>query len=131
MATAVAEPVAHRPRTRVPLPPKLRAPGWYRAALFSVLGLGAAIGIDVLIRWGQHQHPLVSGNAIVTVAMIVVPLFFIVGIGCCDYWAYWAIGRPTRSPITRGVPVPSGRTCEPSGATGVAGLNAEKQNQRR
>src|SRR5947208_15915682 len=83
-------------KTRVPLPPKLRAPGWYRAALFSVLGLGAAIGIDVLIRWGQHQHPLVSGNAIVTVAMIVVPLFFIVGIGCCDYWAYWAIGRPTR-----------------------------------
>ena len=37
MATAVSEAVATRTRTRVPLPPKLRAPGWYRAALFEVL----------------------------------------------------------------------------------------------
>ena len=36
MATAVSEAVAVRTRTRVPLPPKLRAPGWYRAAMFEV-----------------------------------------------------------------------------------------------
>jgi len=96
MATAVAEPLTPRPRTRVPLPPKLRAPGWYRAAPFSVIGLGVAIGIDVGIRAAQHYHPVVSGNAIVPLALILVPLFFIVGIGCCDYWAYWAIGRRTR-----------------------------------
>ena len=38
--TAIAEPVPKR--TRVPLPAKLRAPGWYRAALFDVLGFSAA-----------------------------------------------------------------------------------------
>ena len=96
MAVAVSEPVAVRPRTRVPLPQKLRAPGWYRAAMFEVLGLGFAFGITSLIRWLQHIHPIVSGSAVTTVALIAVPLFFIVGIGCCDYWAYWAIGRPTR-----------------------------------
>ena len=46
MATAVSEAVAVRTRTRVPLPPKLRAPGWYRAALFSVLG-DALIGLGL------------------------------------------------------------------------------------
>ena len=42
MATTSAvapDALAHRPHTRVPLPRKLRAPGWYRAALFDVLGL--------------------------------------------------------------------------------------------
>src|SRR5947209_5426776 len=96
MATAVSEAAAMTTRTRVPLPPKLRAPGWYRAAVFEVLGLGFAFGITALIRWLQHIHPVVSGNAVTTVALIVVPLFFLVGIGVCDYWAYWAIGRPTR-----------------------------------
>jgi cytochrome c oxidase subunit I len=96
MAVAVAEPAVQRPRTRVPLPPRLRAPGWYRAALFEVLGLGFAFGITALIRSLQHIHPVVSGNAVTTVALIVVPLFFLVGIGTCDYWAYWAIGRATR-----------------------------------
>jgi cytochrome c oxidase subunit 1 len=97
MATAVAEPTPVAPqRTRVPLPPKLRAPGWYRAALFEVLGLGFAFGITTLIRSLQHIHPVLSGNAVTTVALIAVPLFFFVGIGATDYWAYWAIGRPTR-----------------------------------
>jgi cytochrome c oxidase subunit I len=96
MATAVAESPVRQTRTRVPLPRKLRAPGWYRAALFEVLGLGFAFGITALIRWLQHIHPVVSGNAVTTTALIVVPLFFLVGIGVCDYWAYWAIGRPTR-----------------------------------
>src|SRR5258708_26610351 len=69
MATAVAEPVTQRPRTRVPLPAKLRKPGWYRAAMFEVLGLGFAIGVDVAVRWAQNIHPLVSGNAIVPLAL--------------------------------------------------------------
>ena len=25
-----------------------------------------------------------------------MPLFFLVGIGVCDYWLYWAVGRKTR-----------------------------------
>src|SRR5436305_1758226 len=99
MATATAAPettVAAR-RTRVPLPPKLRAAGWYRAALFEVLGFGFAVGLTCLIRWLMHQHPDVDGHAITVVALLAVPLFFIVGIGCCDYWLYWAVGRPTRA----------------------------------
>src|SRR3989440_9985339 len=95
-ATAGHEaPVARRP-TRVPLPPKLRAPGWYRAALFSVLGFAFAFGITVLIRWLEHQHPVIDGHAITIVALLAVPLFFLIGIGTCDYWLYWAAGRPTR-----------------------------------
>ncbi len=93
MAVAVAEPAVERPRTRVPLPPRLRAPGWYRAALFEVLGLAFAFGITALIRWLQHIHPVLSGNAVTTVALFTVPLFFLVGIGACDYWVYWAVGR--------------------------------------
>src|SRR5437588_2759953 len=93
--TAHEAPVAGRP-TRVPLPPKLRAPGWYRAALFAVLGLAFAVGLTALIRALQHQHPVIDGQAITIVALIAVPLFFLVGIGTCDYWLYWAAGRATR-----------------------------------
>ncbi|HUE06366.1 MAG TPA: hypothetical protein VMP41_02985, partial [Acidimicrobiales bacterium] len=96
MATAVSEAAAQTTRTRVPLPPKLRAPGWYRAALCEVLGLGFAFGITALIRWLQHIHPVISGDAVTTVALFTVPLAFLLGIGTCDYWLYWASGRRTR-----------------------------------
>src|SRR5437588_2546140 len=94
--TVAPEPTVPQRRTRVPLPAKLRAPGWYRAALFSILGLGFAFGLTALIRALQHQHPVVDGNAVTIVALFSVSLFFLVGIGTCDYWLYWAIGRPTR-----------------------------------
>src|SRR5579884_1849816 len=96
MATAVAEPRAVRPRTRVPLPPALRRPGWYRAAMFEVLGLGFSFGITALVRWGQHLHPVVDGNAVTTTALLAVPIFFLIGLGAGDYWLYWASGRATR-----------------------------------
>src|SRR5437588_8010936 len=92
--TAHEAPVAGRP-TRVPLPPKLRAPGWYRAALFEVLGFAFGFGITVLIRWLMHNHPIVDGHAITIVELFSVPMFFLIGIGTCDYWLYWAVGRPT------------------------------------
>jgi cytochrome c oxidase subunit I len=96
MATAVAEPMAVKTQTRVPLPPSLRRPGWYRAALFELLGLGFAFGITALIRWGQHIHPIVAGSAVTTVALFTVPIFFLMGLGVGDYWFYWASGRATR-----------------------------------
>src|SRR5436309_9858539 len=95
MTAAHEAPVARRP-TRVPLPPKLRAPGWYRAALFEVLGFAFGFGITVLIRWLMHLHPIIDGHAITIVELFAVPLFFLVGIGTCDYWLYWAVGRPSR-----------------------------------
>ena len=39
---------------------KLRAPGWYRAALFSVLGFGFSVGITALLRSLQHIHPVME-----------------------------------------------------------------------
>src|SRR5690348_7815176 len=94
-ATAAHETPVARP-TRVPLPPKLRAPGWYRAALGEVLGMAFAVGITVLIRWLMHNHPIIDGHAITIVALFSVPLFLLVGLGAGDYWLYWAAGRPTR-----------------------------------
>src|SRR5690242_15065801 len=75
---------------------KLRAPGWYRAALFDVIGFAVAFGLTVLIRWLMHEHPIIDGDAITIVSLISVPLFFLVGLGAFDYWFYWAAGRPTR-----------------------------------
>jgi cytochrome c oxidase subunit I len=98
-ATATAPPVAvasPRRRSRVPLPPKLRRAGWYRAALFDVLGLGFAFGITALLRWANHQHPVIDPHAVTIVALFSVPIFFLVGLGACDYWLYWASGAPTR-----------------------------------
>jgi cytochrome c oxidase subunit 1 len=95
--TVTSGPVVEQRRTRVPLPRKVRAPGWYRAALFTVIGFGFSFGLDVLIRWLMHYHPVIDGDAITIVALIAVPLFFLVGLGAFDYWFYWAVGRPTRS----------------------------------
>jgi cytochrome c oxidase subunit 1 len=94
MATATA-PVhthapVHKPRSR------FTAPGWYRVLWFVPLGLGLAFAIDVPLRIALHYHPYVDGDAIATIAMISIPLFFLIGIGCFDYWFYWASGKPTR-----------------------------------
>ena len=73
--TAPAIPSAPTARpTRVPLPPKLRRPGWYRAALASVLGFGFAVGLTALIRFLMHQHPVIDGRAITIVGLFSVPI---------------------------------------------------------
>ena len=41
-------------------------------------------------------HHFLSWEAILTVSLIAVPLFFLVGFGGFDYWFYWAAGRKTR-----------------------------------
>src|ERR687889_845096 len=74
----------------------LRAPGWYRAALWVAIGIAFAYGITLLVRALYGWDPLWDGNAIITVNLISLPLAFLVGIGCFDYWFYWASGRPTQ-----------------------------------
>ncbi|MEA2309102.1 MAG: cytochrome c oxidase subunit, partial [Thermoleophilaceae bacterium] len=74
---------------------RLRAPGWYRAALSLPIGFGIGAGIVTLVRALYGWHPIWDGNAIATVAMISMPLAFLVGIGCFDYWFRWASGAPT------------------------------------
>jgi len=80
----------------VTLAARLRAPGWYRAALSLVIGFGAAAGIVVAVRTLYGFEPTWDGNAVTTVSLIAMPLAFLLGIGCFDYWFYWAAGRPTR-----------------------------------
>src|SRR5436305_14910964 len=95
MATATATPQhAHAPARR----PRSRwtGPGWHRVMWGMPLGLALAFAIDVPLRLALHYHPLVDGDAIATIAMITVPMSFLVSIGCFDYWFYWASGGPTR-----------------------------------
>ncbi|HEX2126555.1 MAG TPA: hypothetical protein VHF45_08360, partial [Thermoleophilaceae bacterium] len=76
---------------------RLFAPGWYRAALGIAAGFGLGMGLVVLIRALYGWDPVVDWNAIVTVgALIAAPIGFLIGIGCFDYWFYWAAGKPTR-----------------------------------
>ena len=90
-----------------------RAPGWYRAAARRCRSASArrvrasSCGVRALYGW----DPIVDGNAITTVAMISMPLAFLVGIGCFDYWFRWASGAPT---------IPEDHSGH--GATHVAGL---------
>src|SRR5437667_5986813 len=74
---------------------RLKAPGWYRAALGLIIGFGVGMGIDVGLRALYGWHPLVDWTAIVTVGLISSPFGFLVGIGCFDYWFRWASGAPT------------------------------------
>jgi cytochrome c oxidase subunit 1 len=74
---------------------KLRAPGWYRAGLFLLLGIAFAYAVTLAGRAVFGDHPLLHGEAVLQVALLATPLFFLVGLGCFDYWFRWAAGRPT------------------------------------
>jgi cytochrome c oxidase subunit 1 len=54
-----------------------------------------AFGIVTLARLAYGYDPLIDWTAIVTIAMVALPLAFLVGIGCFDYWFRWASGAPT------------------------------------
>jgi len=49
----------------------------------------------VPLRIALHYHPYVDGTAIATIAMITIPMSFLIGIGCFDYWIRWGFGLPT------------------------------------
>src|ERR671933_479673 len=74
---------------------RLRAPGWYRAALGMLIAGAFGFGLDVLIRALYGYKPLIDGNAIATVCLISVPFGFLIGLGAFDYWFRWASGAPT------------------------------------
>ena len=76
---------------------RFRAPGWWRALLSLPIGFLVAVGITAGVRalYGEGYDPVLDGNAITTVALISMPLAFLVGIGCFDYWFRWASGAPT------------------------------------
>src|SRR5438876_3457061 len=78
---------------------RVRAPGFYRASVLMVLGVALSAGLTWVVRMSTGHstfHHYLSGDAILTVSLIAVPLLFLIGIGGFDYWFYWASGRPTR-----------------------------------
>src|SRR3954451_17783240 len=76
---------------------KLKAPGWYRAALFTFLGVAFATALDVVIRTAYGNDDVFVIESCVVISMIAAPLFFLVGLGAFDYWFYWAPAKPTRA----------------------------------
>src|SRR5258707_14272405 len=62
-------------------------------------GGACATGLTWLVRMTTGHvtfHHCLSGDAILTVSLLAVPLAFLVGIGGFDYWFYWALGKKTR-----------------------------------
>jgi cytochrome c oxidase subunit I len=78
------------------MPVALRAPGWWRALAYVVLGIAFSYGLSIGARALFSYDPLLDGESVLTIGLIAVPMFFLVGLGCFDYWFYWAAGRPTR-----------------------------------
>ncbi len=74
----------------------LRKPGYTRCGLYGLLGLAFTYALVCGSRAALGYDPVLNGDAILTTALIVVPLFMMVGFGLFDYWFYWAAGRPTR-----------------------------------
>ncbi len=78
------------------MPLALRAPGWWRALAYIVLGVAFSYGLSIGARALFGYDPLFDGESVLRIGLIAVPFFFLVGLGCFDYWFYWAAGRPTR-----------------------------------
>jgi len=78
---------------------RVRAPGFYRAGVMMIGGVAVATLITWLVRMSTGHatfRHFLSGDAILSVSLLAVPLFFLVGIGGFDYWFYWASGKKTR-----------------------------------
>ena len=72
---------------------KIRQPGWYRALAFSILGVLVCLGHSTGLRAAFAVDPVYDGEAVLQISLLMVPLFFLGGIGCFDYWLRWASGR--------------------------------------
>src|SRR6201997_2729070 len=75
----------------------LTRPGWIRAAwmtcLFGGIGFGIVVGLRAWFGW----HPILLEAPVILVSgLVAAPLGFLAGIGCFDYWVYYALGFPTR-----------------------------------
>ncbi len=77
------------------MPLALRQPGWTRAALYSLIGIVFAYALSLGARAGLGYDPLLDGEAVLRVALLGVPFFFLVGLGLFSYWFRWASGAPT------------------------------------
>ena len=74
---------------------RFRAPGWYRVLIALPLAFAFSIALVAAVRAAYGWDPIVQWNAVATVALITMPLAFLVAIGCFTYWFDWALGKPT------------------------------------
>jgi cytochrome c oxidase subunit 1 len=75
----------------------LLGPGWIRAAWMFCLFGSIGFGLVVLVRWGAGWHPILDWSVLTLISLLVTaPIGFLAGMGCFDYWTYYALGFPTR-----------------------------------
>ena len=71
--------------------------GWIRAAWMFCLFGAFGFSLVVVFRWWGGWHPIIDMPIVTLVSLLVTaPLGFLAGIGAFDYWAYYALGFPTR-----------------------------------
>ncbi len=76
----------------------LREPGWYRAALGTLIGAAFGFGLVVILRLVSGLDAFQTeqtGYPQVVVPLITAPFGFLIGFGAFDYWFRWAAGKST------------------------------------
>ncbi len=73
----------------------LKRPGLGRCLWMIPLFFGIGVGIMALVRWLEGWDPVWLSDVVVTISLVTIPMGFLAGIGAFDYWARYAIGRPT------------------------------------
>jgi cytochrome c oxidase subunit 1 len=61
-----------------------------------LIGIAFSFALTMVVRALYGWDPVLNGDSVLQVGLIAVPLTFLGGIGCFDYWLYWAAGRKTR-----------------------------------
>jgi cytochrome c oxidase subunit 1 len=74
---------------------KFRAPGMYRAFLYTAYGVALAYLIIFIMRSWYDLDPRLKGEPVLELALFLGPLGFLVGLGAFSYWFYWASGKKT------------------------------------
>jgi cytochrome c oxidase subunit 1 len=82
-----------------PAPPAARhgllGPGFPRAGLGILIGVGLAYAITCAVRALYGWDQVLDGDAVFTVSLVAAPFGFLIGLGAFDYWFRWARGAAT------------------------------------
>jgi hypothetical protein len=74
----------------------IRQPGWYRAGLCTAIALGLSFALSFGARAGLGYDPVLSGESVTRIALLIMPFGFLFGLGTFDFWFAWAAGKPTK-----------------------------------
>jgi cytochrome c oxidase subunit I len=71
------------------------SPGWWRALVWTLISGAIGVALPMFIRhllgWDWYSRPVTF-----TTVLMLMPIGFILGIGCFDYWGRYIIGSPTQ-----------------------------------